>query len=130
MADVRYLILCDEVHADPANNLRVDVQGLMTHIRSAASPPFPMVRPHFCVLVILTDCRGESELSLRIVQAETGKVVFRNRPRRVRFAGASREAVGITFRLRDCSFPAAGLYWVEFLESDEVKAKQALTLTS
>jgi hypothetical protein len=32
--------------------------------------------------------------------------------------------------LRNCSFPAAGLYWVEFLESDEVKAAQALTVTS
>jgi hypothetical protein len=98
MADVRYLILCDDVHSDPANNLRVDVQGLMTHIRSTAAPPFPVVRPLFCVLVILTDCRGESELSLRIVQAETGKVVFRNQPRQVRFAGAAQEAVGLGAR--------------------------------
>ncbi len=130
MADVRYLILCDDVHTDPANNLRVDVWGLMTHIRSTATPPFPVVRPLLCVLVILTDCSGEGELSLRIVQASTARVVFRNRPRRVRFTGGSQEAVGITFRVRNCSFPDAGVYWVEFLESGEVKARQALTLTS
>ncbi len=130
MADIRYLILCDEVEADTANVLRFNVRGLITHIRSTAIPPFPVLRPLFSVLVILTDCRGEAELSLRIVQGETGRTVFRNQPRRVRFAGAAPQAVGITFRIRNCSFPAAGLYYVEFPDFGEVKAAQPLSLTS
>jgi hypothetical protein len=99
--EIRYLILCDEVRADPKNFLRIDLLGLLTHLRSTATPPFPGVRPLFCVLVVLSGCQGVGEVSLRIVQAETGRVVFRNQPRRVRFAGDLLEAVGITFRIRN-----------------------------
>jgi hypothetical protein len=56
--EVRYLILCDEVQTDPQNLLRVDVRGLMTHLRYRSRPSFPVVRPHFCVLVVLAECRG------------------------------------------------------------------------
>jgi hypothetical protein len=126
--EVRYLLLCDDVRADPANFLRVDVLGLITHIRSTASPAFPVVRPLFCVLVILMGCRGVGEVSLRIVQAGTGRVVFRNQPRRVRFSGAPEDAVGITFRIRNCWFPAAGLYWVECVFSGAVLARQCLSV--
>jgi hypothetical protein len=128
--EVRYLILCDDVRADPTNLLRVDVLRLITHIRSTASPAFPVVRPLFCVLLILTGCRGAGELSLRIVQSDTGRVLFRNLPRRIQFSGAPEEAVGITFRLRNCSFPAAGLYWVECIFSGTFLARQALSLTA
>lgn len=128
--ECRYLILCDDVQADPQNLLRLNVLGLITHIRSVSTPPFPLVRPLFCVLVILIRCSGIGELSLRIVQSGTGRVVFRNQPRRVRFAGAPQEAVGVTFRIRNCSCPAEGLYWVEFVFSGTVMARQALSLTA
>jgi hypothetical protein len=128
--EVRYLILCDSVQTDPVNFLRVDVLGLMTHIRSTATPPFPVVRPRFSVLVILTGCRGVGELSLRIVQAATGRVVFRNQPRRVRFGDDPDEAVGIVFRIQNCSFPAAGVYLIELIYSGAVIARQRLRLTA
>ena len=105
--EVRYFILCDGVDTDPENFLRVNVQGLITHIRSTARPPFPVVRPLFCVLIILTGCQGVGELSLRIVQVGTGRVIFRNQPRRIRFAGAPEDVAGFVFRIRNCSFPAA-----------------------
>jgi hypothetical protein len=68
MPEVLYLILCDEILVDPDNYLRVDVRGLMTKIRSTAAPPFPVVRPRFCVHLVLTNCSESGELSLRIVQ--------------------------------------------------------------
>jgi hypothetical protein len=85
------------------------VLGLMTHIRSTAAPPFPVTRPLFCALVILTDCQGDGDLSLRIVEAGTGGVVFHTPPRRVRFGGPPQQAVGVVFRVRNCTFHAAGL---------------------
>ena len=103
---------------------------MITHIRSTATPPFPVVRPLLCVLVILTGCRGTGELSLRIVQAETGRVIFRNQPRRVRFGGTAEDAVGITFRIRNCSFPVEGVYWVELIFSGTVIARQRLSLSA
>ena len=127
--EVRYLLICDEVQTDPQNLLRLNVLGLITHLRSTASPPFPLVRPLFSVLVIMTGCSGIGDLSCRIVQAGTGRVIFRNQPRRVRFANEPADAVGITFRIRNCTFPAEGLYWVELIFSGTVIARQPLSLT-
>jgi len=127
---VLYLIVCDDVRADPNNLLRLDVLGLMTHIRSTRKPPFPVARPRFCVLVLLTDCQGPAELALRIVQSDTGRIIFLNQPRRIRFVSAPREAVGIKFYINNCVFPSEGLYWVELLLEGAVVARQALRLTS
>ena len=128
--EVQYLILCDDVQADPNQLLRVNVLGLMSRMRSTAAPPFPFQRPTFCVLVILTGCQGTGELSVRIIHRETGQVIFGNVPRPVRFAGSPEDTVGFVFRVRDCSFPTAGLYWVELLFSGAVIARQRLSLTS
>ena len=127
---VRYLLLCDDVQADPSNLLRLNILGLLTHIRSTRTPPFPVVRPRFCVLVILTDSQGSAELSLRIVQSDTGRIVFRNQPRRIQFVSAPREAIGIKFFIKNCAFPAEGLYWVELIIDGAVAERQALSLTS
>lgn len=127
--EVRYLLLCDEVQPDPQHLLRLNVLGLITHSRSTAVPPFPLTRPLFCVLVVLTGCSGTGELSCRIVQSGTARVVFRNLPRQVRFLGEPGDAVGVTFRTRNCTFPAGGLYWVELIFSGTVIARQPLSLT-
>jgi hypothetical protein len=60
--EVRHLIVCDHVHIDPQNLHRIDVFGVMTTLRSRASPPFPMVRPLLCILVVLTagDAAGQT----------------------------------------------------------------------
>jgi hypothetical protein len=127
---VRYLLLCDDVKPDQNNLLRLNVFGLITHIRSTRKPPFPVVRPRFCVLVLLTGGQGSAELSLRIVQSDTDRIIFRNQPRRIKFVSAPQEAVGIKFYINNCVFPAEGVYWMELSIDGAVVARQALTLTS
>ena len=126
---VRYLILCDDVQTDPSNVLRVNVAGLITYIRATGDPAFPVVRPLLCALVILTNCQGVGELSLRIIEDSTGRVIFRNPARLIRFAGSLEDAVGVVFRVRNCRFNEPGLYWVELLFSGLVLASQPFTLT-
>src|SRR5688572_18515660 len=127
--EVRYLILCDEVRTNARNVLKVEVVGLITHIRSKKVPAFPVVHPEFRVLVILTNCRGTGQISIRIIQERTRRVVFRSRPKAVQFKGKSTEAVGIVYRVTNCSFPEEGLYWVEVVFSEKTLARQALTIT-
>jgi hypothetical protein len=127
---VRYLLLCDDVQADPNNVLRLNVLGLITHIRATGSPPFPVVRPVFCALLILTGYAGAGELALRVVEDASGRVIFRNPTRRVRFTGADGDAVGVVFRVLNCRFERPGLYWVELIFSGMVIAAQPFTLTS
>lgn len=131
--EVRYLLLCDEVRTDPANYHRVDVLGLMSTMRSAADPPFPMIRPVFCILVLLTACEAAGqtgELLVRIIQDSTGRTTFRSQPRRIRFVDDPEDTCGAVFRIQNCTFPAAGLYWVECLFSGAVLARQRLSVRS
>lgn len=126
--EVRYLILADTVSASTNNVLRVNVQGLLTHVR-ARGTRFPLAYPLFNALLVLTNCTGAGDLSLRVVYDPTAHVVFRLPPRPVRFTGPADEAVGILFQVRNCSFPHPGLYFVEFVYSGGVLARQAVTVT-
>lgn len=126
--EVRHLILCDEVRTDPNDFQRLNVFGLITAIRSTARPRFPVVRPLLCALLILTGGQGGGELTLRILQDQTGRVVFRSTPRQVRFVGDPAAVLGALFRIRRCWFPGAGLYWVEVTFAGGVLARQKLWL--
>jgi hypothetical protein len=86
-----------------------------------------------CVLAVFraSNAAGEAgELSVRIVRHPTGQIIFRSRPRRVRFVNDPDDTSGVVFRIRSCSFPTAGLYWVELLFSGTVLARQRLSVRS
>jgi hypothetical protein len=126
--DVLHLILCDGIQTDPKNYQRFNVLGLITSIRSTATPPFPVVRPLFLALVVWVGGQGAGELTLRVIEDRSGNPVFRTRPRQVRFVGDPSAVGGVVFHIRNCSFPAAGLYWVEVLFAGSVIARQRLFL--
>jgi len=67
-------------------------------------------------------------LTLQIIEEGTGNAVFQTRPRQVRFVGDAAAVGGVVFRIRNCSFPAAGLYWVQVLLGGLVIARQRLFL--
>lgn len=127
---IQYLIACDDVKADPNNPQRINVFGLITNIRSTGAPPFPAVRPLFSVLALMTRCQGEADLSVRIVQNATGHIIFETPARRVRFVGDPFDVVGAVFRIRNCVFPAAGLYWVELVYSNTAITRRPVRLYS
>jgi hypothetical protein len=127
--EVWYLVLCEDVRPDPNDYERLNIFGLTTTIRSTLSPPFPVVHPLLCALVLLTGGQGHGEFGLRIRQDQTGRVVFRSLPRQVRFVGDSTAVLGALFRIRRCGFPAPGLYWVEVLFEGTVLARQKLRLS-
>jgi len=125
---ILYLILCNDVRPDPKDLHRLNIFGLLLSIRSRATPPFPAVRSLFSVLVILTGGQGSGELRVRVVQDQTGRTIFSTRPRLVRFLGDPAEVLGMRFSIQNCSFPEAGLYWVEVVYEGRALARQQLAL--
>lgn len=123
--EVLYLILCGEVQTDPRNYHRLTLVSLLTTIRSAS---FPVVEPDFSALLLLTGCQGSGEVILHIVQDHTRVSVFRTRPRLLRFVGDPAAVLGIRFQVRNCSFPAPGLYWAEVMFEGSIIARQKLFL--
>ena len=126
--DVLHLIPCREVQTDMSNYHRCNVLGLTTSIRSTAAPPFPVVQRQLLVLLVWTGGDGIGDLILRIMSDGSSAPVFRTRPRKVRFAGDTTAVGGVVFRVQNCSFPTAGLYWVEILFGGEVIGRQRLFL--
>jgi len=122
------LIPCDDVAPDPSNYHRLTVVGLLTVIRARAAPPFPVVRPVFCVLLLLTGGQGAGDLELRITQDPTGNQIFRTRRRQLRFVGDPAAILPVKFEIRNCSFPDAGLYWVEVMWQGSTLARTKLFL--
>jgi hypothetical protein len=126
--DVLHLILCNRVETGPNNLHRCNILGLITSIRSAAVPPFPVVQPQLLALIVWIGGQGVGELTLRIIEDRSASTVFRTRPRQVRFLGDAAAVGGVLFRIQNCAFPNAGLYWVEVQFADLVIARQRLFL--
>jgi hypothetical protein len=116
MADVLpvigHMIVCEDIPIDPANPRRVTLVNPLSSVRSRSQPPFPVRCPKLGVFVQLTECRGAAEVRLQIEQADNQAIVFRTSPRRFSFGNDPLKVFNMTFRLRDCTFPSAGLYWV------------------
>lgn len=125
---VLHLILCDDVQTDPNNYHRCNILGLITSIRSITVPPFPAVHPQLLALIVWIGGQGTGELTLRIIEDRSTRTIFGTRPRQVRFVGDAAAVGGVLFRIQNCSFPAAGLYWVEVLFAGSVIARQQLFL--
>lgn len=123
---VRYLIVCEDVQTDPDNPRRVTLVGLISNLRSLEEPPFPILYRELCIFLQLTGCRGSAEGYIVVQQADSDQMVFRTATRTVPFSNDPLEVVGVTFRIRDCLFPEAGLYWVQFWYKDQMLAQQPL----
>jgi len=111
---VRYMLLCDDWYLDPQNKRRVTIVGLISNIHALDDPPYPLFYREFCVFLALTEGRGQGEGHIACVFEDTGQKVFQTRKRPILFGPDPLEVVGVPFRIRNCTFPQAGLYTVQF----------------
>ncbi len=125
---IRYLIACEDVQVDPNNPRRVTLVGLLSAIHSLESPPFPVLIRELCVFLQLTECRGSADGRIEILHADSGQVLFRTRTRTIPFGSDPLELYAASFRIRNCPFPEAGLYWIQFWYNEEMIAQQPLLL--
>jgi hypothetical protein len=62
---------------------------------------------------LLAEPESEIEIMYRIVSDATGGVIFQGPTRRLPIGGGPDQLLGLRFRVVNCTFPAAGLYWIE-----------------
>ncbi len=125
---VRYLILCEDVQTDPSSVRRVTLVNLVSSIRSLAEPLYPVKHGELCVFVQMTECRGVGNCRVEIANADSARVVFWTRTRHLTFGNDPLEIFGLTFRIRNCTFPEPGLYLVQLWYNEHVLAQQPLVL--
>jgi len=120
---VRHLIVCEDI---PAGTPRISLINLLGTLRSSSQPPFPFRYPKFYVYARLTEGRGVGEVRLEIEETDTQKVIYKSGSRRYNFGNDPLKVFNISFRVRDCVFPAAGLYSVQLCYNDIVSFQEPL----
>lgn len=111
---VRYMLLCEDLQLQPPNSRRISVIGLISNIHALGDPPFPLLYEEMCVFLALTDGHGRGEGKIICVHEASGQKIFETHSRTIAFGLDPLEIVGVIFRVRDISFPQAGLYSVQF----------------
>jgi hypothetical protein len=125
---VRYMILCEDWGVDLANPRRVNIYGLLSNIHSVDQPSYPLLYRELCVFLALTEGRGAADGQIVCVFEETGQKVFETPNRQIAFGADPLEVVGVPFRIRDCPFPRAGVYLVQFWYDGEKVEERPLRL--
>ncbi len=110
---VRFLIACEDIRRDPENPNKITLVNLINKIRPMEHEDYPLVAARFCVFVQLTECRGQGEVHLQMVHADSEEVMFRTRNRSLQFANQPLNLYGISFRILEAVFPMPGLYYLE-----------------
>lgn len=123
---VRYMLLCDDWHSDPANGWRVTIIGLLTNINPAYETSYPLVYPELCVFLVLTEGYGQGEGRIVCIDEESGNAVFETGSRPIPFGPDPLKVIGVPFRIQECPFPGAGLYSVQFWYESELVEERPL----
>jgi len=121
---VRY-ILCEEMIIV---GKRVSLLNVILNMVPTEVSSYPVARAEICLFVVLTEVRGRGEFFLRIVEADSATMIFENMNRSHDFGNDPLRAHGLPFRIRNCKFPRAGLYWIQFWFNGSLLEQQDLFL--
>src|SRR5438552_4020378 len=121
---VQAMVLCDDVDRSDHERSVYHLTGVRAAI---ASTSFPGDRSSFCVFLHMSGHQGEESCCVRVFHAATDEVIYQTKPKIVRFKNPT-AIVPVLFRLRNCVFPAPGVYFVELLADDKVIAERRLEL--
>lgn len=111
-----------------ANARRVVIVGLLSNIHSLDEPAFPLLYRELCVFLALTEARGVGTGQVVCVYEETGEKVLETPERRGSLGRDPLDVVAVPFRKRDCPFPSAKMYQVQFWYNGEKLCEQPLRL--
>ena len=123
---VRQMILCEDVRPDPVTPHKLNLFGLVNTIQSFESPAFPLRLQELCILLQLTSGRGTGRANIAAVYADTDQRIFQSPAHSLTFASDPLSVAGVIFRVQDCVFPWAGLYWIQFRYNGKLLASQPL----
>jgi uncharacterized protein DUF6941 len=122
---VRFMAICEDMAIE---NKKISLLHLILNLVAKDSPPFPVIVPQICVFIGLTEARGAAEFFLKIVHADSDTAVFTSKKRAHDFGHDPLKVHGIPFRIHNCTFATAGLYWIQFWFNSALLGQQDLFL--
>lgn len=117
------IILCDEVTRNVADRV-VDLKGVRTTIRARS---FPYRHRRLCIYLELTGHPARSSGFVTAVRADSEQEVFATETHAISLPNPL-IVVPVVFRIHDCPFPEAGLYWIQFYCNEMLVVEHRLSL--
>ena len=121
---VQAMVICDHIEE---SDEEIGVYHLAGVRSSLHVPVFPALCTRLGVFVQMSGHRGEAPCSVRIRQELTDDAIYQTRPKAISFLDPTL-VVPVVFRLRNCIFPAAGLYFIEILHEKKLIGERRFLL--
>jgi hypothetical protein len=106
--DVLSLIVCDQIITDRVTG-KVSLIGMFSTIHT---PRFPVQHPQICVYAAMTDGRGKTPITIRVVDANEARKPLVEGKGTVEFKDP-RMIANLALQFRGLRFPEAGQYRVQ-----------------
>ena len=121
--DVMALLVCDQIITDRLTG-KQSLIGMFSKIHTRG---FPVVHPQLCVYVVLTEGYGETELAIRIVDANDARPPIVEGRGKVHFKDP-RAVANLALQFHGLTFPEAGQYRVQLYSGAELLREARLEL--
>jgi hypothetical protein len=121
---VQAMVLCDAVEEVVQEIGVFHLRGVRSDIKASL---FPFIRPRLCVYLQMSGHQGDGSCHIQVTQAETDEVVYHTARLMISFEGPM-SVVPVVFRLRNCGFPAPGVYYVQVFDGSKLIGERPLHL--
>lgn len=125
---VRSYVLCDDVAPNTRDPSKIDAYGIFHEVRHDPVGGYPAVLPVMCAYLRLSGGRGAGVGRVVAIEADTGTPVFASLPHPITYPADPLALIPVVFRILDCRFPRAGLYWIEFWHDGQELISEPLTV--
>ncbi len=125
---VRHLIVCENIQRGNSPE-RFTLVNVITRIRSLDPVPFPLLYRELCIVAMCSECRGQGQVQIQIIDEETKKPCRKSSIWPITFANDPLQIIGFPFRIGPIQFPRASMYQVQLLYNGVVLAEEALRVT-
>ncbi|SRR5581483_4779783 len=120
---VRHMFVCDDLVRSSRSPDQWDALGVVNYIRPAVPGRYPVRLRQIAVVVQLAGGRGVGQGYILVVSADTEDPVFASPVHTWNYPPDPLRVLPVVFRIRECSFPRSGLYWVQFWHRDRKLAE-------
>lgn len=121
---VHVMVLCDDIEPSLEEEGVFQLLGVRSALQADS---FPYIHPELCVYLQVTGHPGRTSGTVILFQAETDRTLRRRSLPAVDFLGPL-NIIPLAGRLRNCEFPAPGLYYIQITFEGKLLGERLLQL--
>jgi hypothetical protein len=121
---VQAMVLCDAAEESDQEKTVFQLTGVRSWMEVLS---FPAFCPKLCIYLQISGHEGHANCHIEINRVETEDVIFKTVSKTINLQGPM-SVVPMVFRLRNCVFPAPGVYYVQVFHERKLIGERPLIL--